>query len=128
MRDPPQSGGQRRDGRRHDRQHARHLREAPEDLRGWEWQHLHAQLDDSRATVRGLSDKQFAADFDPTLTRVVGFRADETAGKRAAPPHAWDALTGKPLGAAGSEFPAGFDPLQVTPVAGGPLAEVTAAG
>src|SRR5262249_1502227 len=28
---------------------ARQLDEAPEDLRGWEWRHLHARLDDSAA-------------------------------------------------------------------------------
>ena len=28
-----------------------HLKEAPEDLRGWEWRHLHSRLDDSSAVV-----------------------------------------------------------------------------
>jgi WD40 repeat protein/predicted Ser/Thr protein kinase len=30
---------------------ARQLKEAPEELRGWEWRHLHARLDDSAATI-----------------------------------------------------------------------------
>ncbi len=30
---------------------ARHLESAPEDLRGWEWRHLHSRLDDSSAKV-----------------------------------------------------------------------------
>jgi WD40 repeat protein len=30
---------------------ARQLDEAPEELRGWEWRHLHARLDDSAATL-----------------------------------------------------------------------------
>jgi WD40 repeat protein/predicted Ser/Thr protein kinase len=96
----------------------RHLREAPPELRGWEWHHLHSQLDDSLAVVRGLDETQFATDFAPAGARVVGFRAGETAGKRPAPPRVWDALTGKPLGAAGA---AGLDPLRVTPVPGGSL-------
>src|SRR5262245_25549426 len=31
---------------------ARHLERAPEDLRGWEWRHLHSRLDDSSAVIR----------------------------------------------------------------------------
>jgi WD40 repeat protein/predicted Ser/Thr protein kinase len=30
---------------------ARHLERAPEDLRGWEWRHLHSRLDDSSAVI-----------------------------------------------------------------------------
>src|SRR5262249_58017463 len=30
---------------------ARQLKEAPEELRGWEWRHLDALLDDSAATI-----------------------------------------------------------------------------
>jgi eukaryotic-like serine/threonine-protein kinase len=30
---------------------ARQLKEAPEELRGWEWRHLYARLDDSAATI-----------------------------------------------------------------------------
>jgi WD40 repeat protein/predicted Ser/Thr protein kinase len=30
---------------------ARHLERAPEELRGWEWRHLHSRLDDSSAVV-----------------------------------------------------------------------------
>ncbi|CAN5278082.1 hypothetical protein BH10PLA2_BH10PLA2_07200 [soil metagenome] len=30
---------------------ARHLRSAPEDLRGWEWRHLHSRLDDSSSVI-----------------------------------------------------------------------------
>src|SRR5262249_53324356 len=30
---------------------ARQLQEAPEELRGWEWRHLHARLDDSVAVL-----------------------------------------------------------------------------
>jgi WD40 repeat protein len=30
----------------------RHLEEAPDGLRGWEWRHLHSRLDDSSAVVR----------------------------------------------------------------------------
>jgi WD40 repeat protein/predicted Ser/Thr protein kinase len=44
---------------------ARQLDAAPEKLRGWEWQHLHARLDDSSA-VFGVSDQ-------PAIT---SFRAD----------------------------------------------------
>jgi WD40 repeat protein len=31
---------------------ARHLERAPEELRGWEWRHLHSRLDDSSAVIR----------------------------------------------------------------------------
>src|SRR5262245_40645077 len=31
---------------------ARHLDRAPEELRGWEWRHLHSRLDDSSAVIR----------------------------------------------------------------------------
>jgi WD40 repeat protein/predicted Ser/Thr protein kinase len=31
---------------------ARHLHRAPEELRGWEWRHLHSRLDDSSAVIR----------------------------------------------------------------------------
>jgi eukaryotic-like serine/threonine-protein kinase len=31
---------------------ARHLERAPEELRGWEWRHLHSRLDDSSKVVR----------------------------------------------------------------------------
>jgi WD40 repeat protein/predicted Ser/Thr protein kinase len=31
---------------------ARHLERAPEELRGWEWRHLHSRLDDSAAVIR----------------------------------------------------------------------------
>jgi predicted Ser/Thr protein kinase len=31
---------------------ARHLEQAPEELRGWEWRHLHSRLDDSSAVLR----------------------------------------------------------------------------
>jgi WD40 repeat protein len=31
---------------------ARHLNEAPKDLRDWEWRHLHSRLDDSSAVIR----------------------------------------------------------------------------
>src|SRR5262249_38856564 len=31
---------------------ARHLEQAPEELRGWEWRHLHSRLDDCSAVVR----------------------------------------------------------------------------
>jgi WD40 repeat protein/predicted Ser/Thr protein kinase len=31
---------------------ARHLERVPQDLRGWEWRHLHSRLDDSYAVVR----------------------------------------------------------------------------
>jgi WD40 repeat protein/serine/threonine protein kinase len=31
---------------------ARHLERAPEELRGWEWRHLHSRLDDSSAVFR----------------------------------------------------------------------------
>ncbi|HEY1377175.1 MAG TPA: protein kinase, partial [Gemmataceae bacterium] len=97
---------------------ARHLDEAPVDLRGWEWRHLHAQLDDSLGVVRGLLDTQFATDFAPAGGRVIGFRADEAAGKRVARPQVWDALTGAPVGDAGV---VGSDPLHVMPAAGKPL-------
>jgi WD40 repeat protein/predicted Ser/Thr protein kinase len=30
---------------------ARHLQSAPEDLRGWEWRHLHSRLDDSASLI-----------------------------------------------------------------------------
>jgi WD40 repeat protein len=30
---------------------ARHLAQAPEELRGWEWHHLHSRLDDRRGTI-----------------------------------------------------------------------------
>jgi WD40 repeat protein/predicted Ser/Thr protein kinase len=31
---------------------ARHLERAPEELRGWEWRHLHSRLDDSSSVLR----------------------------------------------------------------------------
>jgi predicted Ser/Thr protein kinase len=31
---------------------ARHLERAPDELRGWEWRHLHSRLDDSSAVLR----------------------------------------------------------------------------
>jgi predicted Ser/Thr protein kinase len=31
---------------------ARHLERAPQELRGWEWRHLHSRLDDSAAVIR----------------------------------------------------------------------------
>ncbi len=96
---------------------ARHLRDAPERLRGWEWRHLHAQLDDSLGVVRGLGEVAFAADFAPAGGRVVGFRNADLADPADTPPRLWDALTAAPLGDAGE---AARNPLHVMPAADGP--------
>ena len=79
----------------------RYLREAPPELRGWEWRLLHAQLDDSLAVVRGLHPGAFATDFAPAGGRVVGFRAEDMVGNNLGAPRLWDALTGKSLGVLG---------------------------
>jgi WD40 repeat protein/predicted Ser/Thr protein kinase len=99
----------------------RHLSEAPGDLRGWEWRHLHAQMDDSLGLVRGLSDRQFSADFAPVGGRVVGFRAAATPAEGQGHPWLWDALTGRPLGAADTEGADGREALHVVSAPGGPL-------
>jgi len=39
---------------------ARQLREAPEELRDWEWRHLHSQLDDSSAVLPLPAGSRFA--------------------------------------------------------------------
>jgi WD40 repeat protein/predicted Ser/Thr protein kinase len=87
----------------------RHLREAPENLRGWEWEYLHAQLDDSLSVVRGLRDGRFSADFDPSLSGVIGFRSEDRPDE-AAQPALWDLQTGQPLGQIAE---AGISPIQV---------------
>jgi WD40 repeat protein/predicted Ser/Thr protein kinase len=97
---------------------ARHLEDAPRALRGWEWHHLHAQLDDSLAVVRGLHTGMYATDFAPAGARVVGFRDDETRGSEGARPRAWDALTGEPLGTLGEPS---ATRIHATPARGGSL-------
>ena len=60
---------------------ARHLERAPEELRGWEWRHLHSRLDDSSA-LRHLRPGAAALLLpDPVEVRVGTF------GDHPLPPH-----------------------------------------
>jgi WD40 repeat protein len=96
---------------------ARHLEQAPERLRNWEWHHLHARLDDSVAVVRGLGGSEFATDFCPTGTRVVSALADDVPAQNLGHASLWDARTGKNLGGVGG---VGFGLLHVVPSPRGP--------
>ncbi len=56
---------------RHDiREAGRQLDAAPEELRGWEWRHIHAGLDQSLAVVAGLPNIENAA-FCPPGERIA---------------------------------------------------------
>jgi WD40 repeat protein len=97
---------------------ASHLRETPEHLRGFEWKHLSAQLDNSIVVIRGLSDKPYAVDFDAELNHVIGFPNDGVAAVDHVAPRIWDALTG----ARGPETgPPGGSPLHVASTPRGPM-------
>src|SRR6516165_10572134 len=59
---------------------ARQLREAPEELRDWEWRHLHSRLDDSAAVVQvpariagvlGAPDRLEAWELTKTGLRII---------------------------------------------------------
>jgi WD40 repeat protein len=76
---------------------AEHLRQAPEGLRGWEWDHLNSQLDDSIAAVHGLDPRPFATDFDPALGRVIGFPEGGSTEPIDASAFEWDHQIGLPL-------------------------------
>jgi WD40 repeat protein len=41
---------------------ARHLEAAPEDLRGWEWRHLHTRLDESSSLIRLPASRPWSPD------------------------------------------------------------------
>src|SRR5262249_55002961 len=78
---------------------ARQLEAAPQELRGWEWRHLHARLDDSAAVLpagqllrRGPSGFHVAV-FTPhalVLSDEEGKRISST--PRPAPPGGWPAI------------------------------------
>jgi WD40 repeat protein/predicted Ser/Thr protein kinase len=53
---------------------ARQLEEAPEELRGWEWHHLHSRLDDSSAAVIPMaSNEAIYLTRTPHEMKVVGY-------------------------------------------------------
>jgi WD40 repeat protein len=54
---------------------ARQLAEAPEELRGWEWHHLHSRLDDSAARVPLEAGESVQLSRGPDGWRVVAYTA-----------------------------------------------------
>jgi WD40 repeat protein len=66
---------------------ARHLGAAPEELRGWEWRHLHSRLDDSSEVIPlpaektgfllGAPDRLRAAAWTPTGLRLTDLEGGE---------------------------------------------------
>jgi len=51
----------------------RHLEEAPKELRGWEWHHLHSRLDDSVAVLPIEANKAVQLARSPDGLRVVAY-------------------------------------------------------
>src|SRR5262249_53676352 len=49
---------------------ARHLERAPEELRGWEWRHLHSRLDDRLATIASAPGEILSLLPEPDGIRV----------------------------------------------------------
>jgi WD40 repeat protein/predicted Ser/Thr protein kinase len=56
---------------------ARHLEQAPAELRGWEWHHVHSRLDDRFATFTAAPDEFFSL-----LPRSDGIQVARTAPER----------------------------------------------
>jgi WD40 repeat protein/serine/threonine protein kinase len=54
---------------------ARHLDAAPEDLRGWEWRHLHSRLDDSSSVVSLPANEGGVLIAGPDQLRVAAWTA-----------------------------------------------------
>jgi WD40 repeat protein/predicted Ser/Thr protein kinase len=52
---------------------ARQLAEAPQELRGWEWHHLHSRLDDSAAVIPLDADEAIELARSPDGLRVAAF-------------------------------------------------------
>jgi WD40 repeat protein/predicted Ser/Thr protein kinase len=51
---------------------ARHLQEAPEALRGWEWRHLHSRLDDSSAVLPAPAGVSFLSQGQGLHLAILG--------------------------------------------------------
>ncbi len=63
---------------------------APEEFRNWEWQHLHAQAENSLAVLRGHKEGIWGLAFSPDGTRLASWSSDKTV-------RLWDVSTTKEL-------------------------------
>jgi WD40 repeat protein/predicted Ser/Thr protein kinase len=89
---------------------ARHLEQAPEELRGWEWRHLHSRLDDRSGRIVAAPGATFILLRRPDGIQVgqlvpkVGLRLTDLDGQhlRTIPCNAEAELTGAVLQAGGS--------------------------